>query len=160
MKLYGILLGIIVLSVFFIFIHYLKKAKAKIQKSIVHRYLGQNIVLKEISANFFGKESLKSRQIRGNGILVLTEHEVYFSMFMPRKEIVVSLDSIQDIETPTRFLGKTKFKPLLKISFEACQGVQDSAAWLVRDVEKWKKEIQKRSKNLKKRLYHYESKKP
>lgn len=132
--------------------HYLKKAKAKIQKNISQRYLGQNIVLKDNSANFFGKKSLKSRQFRGNGILILTEEEIYFSMFIPRKEVIVSLDSIQDIETPTRFLGKTKFKPLLKINFEACQEVQDSAAWLVKDVKKWKKEIQERTKNLKKRF--------
>ncbi|MFW6139842.1 MAG: hypothetical protein ACOC5S_00625 [Acidobacteriota bacterium] len=152
MKLFGVLIGIIILSGLFLFMHYLKKAKAKIQKNISQRYLGQNIVLKDNSANFFGKKSLKSRQFRGNGILILTEEEIYFSMFIPRKEVIVSLDSIQDIETPTRFLGKTKFKPLLKINFEACQEVQDSAAWLVKDVKKWKKEIQERTKNLKKRF--------
>jgi len=159
MNLLGILIGIIILSGFLIFIHYLKKVKAKIQKKIAQRYSGQNIILKEESANFFGKESLKSKQVRGNGILILTENEIYFSMFMPRKEIIVSIDSIHSIDTPISFLGKTKFKPLLKINFEARQEVQDSAAWLVRDVEKWKKEIQKRNINLKERFSRYESKK-
>ncbi|MBD3413020.1 MAG: hypothetical protein GF421_01140 [Candidatus Aminicenantes bacterium] len=144
MEFIGILLGIILLTGFSILIRFLKKAKSDIQKKIAQRYQGHHIVLKDNSANFFGKGSLKSKQVRGNGILILTEDEIYFSMFLPRKEIIVPLHSIQNIETPKSFLGKTKFKPLLKISFEACHGVQDSAAWLVRDVEKWKKEIQNR----------------
>jgi hypothetical protein len=129
------ILTVIIISGFCVLFFYLKKAKADIQRKINQRYLGQNIILREDFANFFGKESLKSRQIRGNGVLVLTKEEIYFSMLMPRKEVIVPLDSIQDIETSTSFLGKTKFKPLLKINFKTGREIRDSAAWLVRDVK-------------------------
>ena len=37
------------------------------------------------SENFFGQESLGLGQIRGNGVLVLTEKELYFEMWHPKK---------------------------------------------------------------------------
>jgi len=53
-------------------------------------------------ANFFGLESKKSRQLRGNGILILTKNELYFSMFLSKKVIEIPISSIKSIETPRR----------------------------------------------------------
>ncbi len=86
-------------------------------------------------ANFFGQESGGVMQMRGNGTLVLTAIELYFERWLARKEYRIPLNAIQAIETPTSYLGKTNFRPLLKVVFKDEAGNTDSMAWLVRDLE-------------------------
>lgn len=110
---------------------------------ILSRLKGKNIIFYTTSANFFGRESLGRRQIRGNGVLALTNDMLYFEMWKPKKQLQIFLSSIEGIETPKSHLGKTKFKPLLKIVFRNEKEELDSAAWFVRDLQKWKEIIQK-----------------
>jgi hypothetical protein len=86
------------------------------------------------SASFFGQESRAAAQARGNGTLVITDTEMIFERWLPQKEYVIALRSIKAIETPTSFLGKTRFTPLLKIVFQTEGGQQDSMAWQVADL--------------------------
>jgi len=88
-------------------------------------------------ANLFGIESGGMKQIRGNGILLLTSSQLYFRRLMPRRELLVPLSSITSVETPKKFLGKTKGVKLLKIDFRNDIGGVDSAAWQVPDLDKW-----------------------
>lgn len=69
------------------------------------------------SANFFGQESLGLRQVHGNGVLVLTEKDLYFEMWSPNKILHIPINSIKRIDTPTSHLTKTRFKKLLKAYF-------------------------------------------
>ena len=88
-------------------------------------------------ANLFGIKSGGMKQIRGNGILLLTSSQLYFRMLLPKREILIPVNSITSIETPKSFLGKTKGRKLLKIDYRNDIGGTDSAAWLVPDLEKW-----------------------
>jgi hypothetical protein len=45
---------------------------------IVDKYKEKNIILLSKKANFLGIESLKKDQVRGNGLLLLTEKELIF----------------------------------------------------------------------------------
>jgi hypothetical protein len=74
-------------------------------------------------------------QARGSGTMIITDTELIFERWLPRKEYVVALRSIKEIETPTSFLGKTRFTPLLKVVFQTERGQQDSMAWQVADLE-------------------------
>jgi len=80
-------------------------------------------------ANFFGLESAGLGQVRGNGSLVLTDRRLLFEMWIPRRRISIPLHQIQTVETPRAFLGKTRFRRLLKVSFSAEAGQYDAAAW-------------------------------
>lgn len=86
-------------------------------------------------ANFYGQESKGVMQMRGNGTLVLTDNELYFEGWLPRREFRIPVSAIQSIETPNSYLGKTNFRPLLKVAFKDDAGGIDSMAWLVSDVE-------------------------
>jgi hypothetical protein len=86
-------------------------------------------------ALFYGQESRGVRQLRGNGTLVLTDSELYFEKWLPRHEHRITLDAIQAIETPSSYLGKTNFRPLLKVVFKDAAGNIDSMGWLVSDLE-------------------------
>lgn len=95
------------------------------------------------TANFFGQESLGSWKIRGNGVLLLTKNELFFEMWKPRKQIAIPIDSISQIENPRSFLGKSVFKPLLKVIFENKDAKIDSIAWYVKNLNEWNEKLYK-----------------
>ncbi len=111
----------------------LKTAKAEVYAE----YPEHIRILTSPMANLFGIQSRGMKQIRGNGILILTASQLYFRMLLPRRELMIPLSSITAVETPKSFLGKTKGRKLLKIDFRNDIGGTDSAAWLVPDLEKW-----------------------
>ena len=80
--------------------------------------------------------------MRGSGTLVLTDDALIFEMWMPRRELRIPLSSISAVETPTSFLGKTRFKPLLKVVFQNESGLADAAAWDIPDVEGMKRNLE------------------
>ncbi len=100
-------------------------------------------ILTSPMANLFGVQSGGMKQIRGNGILLLTASQIYFRMLLPRRELLVPLRSVTSVETPKSFLGKTKGRKLLKVDFRNDTGGTDSAAWLVQDLEKWVETIRR-----------------
>ena len=89
-------------------------------------------------ANFFGQESLGVGQVRGNGVLVLTDTELYFELWYPTKIVRIPITSIQRIDTPISHLTKTRFKELLKVFFTNEKHQDDSAAWLITHLREWK----------------------
>lgn len=89
-------------------------------------------------ANLFGQESKGVGQIGGTGVLVVTDSEVYFERYLPKAEFHIPLSSIQSIETPDKYLGKSIGSPLIKLNFTNEQGQADSIVWWVADVESLK----------------------
>lgn len=114
---------------------------SKRSKIILDKFEGRDIIRSSIGANFFGQESLKLKQVRGNGVLILTPRELYFEMWWPKRVYRISVDSILDIEVTKWHLKKTKGRDLLKVIFTNPLGETDSSAWLVRDLDLWTSEI-------------------
>ena len=110
---------------------------------IMGKFVNKNLILYSPTANFFGQESKKTRQIRGNGMLILMENKVYFEMWKPKKTLEIPIDKIFNISTPKSYLKKSKFRPLLKIHFKNDENENDSAAWLVKDLNNWRGNIKK-----------------
>lgn len=88
-------------------------------------------------ASFFGQESRGVMQMRGNGTLILTDSDLIFEMWVPNTKFRIPLRSIQSLENPTSFLGKSRFTPLLKVVYTNAQGTTDAMAWQVRDLSGW-----------------------
>ncbi|BCX03313.1 MAG: hypothetical protein KatS3mg053_1251 [Candidatus Roseilinea sp.] len=80
-------------------------------------------------------------QMRGNGILVLTDDELIFEMWLGGTELRIPLRSIQSLETPTTFLGKSRLMPLLKVVYTTPHGTTDAVAWQVSDLGGWMRQI-------------------
>jgi len=114
-------------------------------KAIEHRRVqevrqllsGQQILLLDSSANLMGQESLGVAAVHGNGILALTRSQLYFLMWLPKRETKVRTAGITAVETPRSYMGRSRLKPLLKVVFTNERGQADSAAWLVKDLEAW-----------------------
>ena len=63
-------------------------------------------------------------------------------MWKPKKILEIPINKILKITSPRSHLKKSKFKPLLKVHFLNKENENDSAAWLVRDLDKWVEKIQ------------------
>lgn len=115
--------------------HFLKKHADKVIKKIQNN--GRQIIEVSKNVNFFGQESRGKGQIRGNGVLILTPNTLYYEMWKPNREYEYYLNTINNVENPKWFLGKSMRRELLKIDFINETGQADSAAWLVPELDKW-----------------------
>lgn len=106
-------------------------------EKILTKFSEQNIILSSIGANYFGQESLGVKQVRGNGVLILTDYDLFFEMWIPSREISIPLKDITKIDNPKWHLKKTRYRPLLKVYFINKNGKEDSTAWQVRELENW-----------------------
>jgi hypothetical protein len=102
------------------------------QQTAEQKYPGARHV--ESGALFFGQESRGVTQMRGNGTLILTDDELLFKQWVVSKEFRIPLRSIQSIETPRSFLGKTQGVQLLKVNYLTESGAPDAIAWRVSDL--------------------------
>ena len=93
------------------------------------------------AASFFGQQLHGVTQLRGNGTLILTDSDLIFEMWIPNTEFRIPLRSIQALENPTSFLGKSRFAPLLKVVYTNEQGSTDAMAWQVPDLSGWMRQI-------------------
>lgn len=115
----------------------LKKLFRKRIKEIHEKVEKEKILIYDDTANFFGLESLGIWKIRGNGVLILTEKDLIFGMWKPKRDLIIPVKSIIKIENPKSDLHRSVFRSLLKVSFKSGDGKDDSAAWFVRTLNKW-----------------------
>jgi hypothetical protein len=119
-----------------------KKQFQKRINEIMDKFKDRVIIISLTSANFFGQQSLKSFQVRGNGVLILTPEELYFEMWHPKKVLQIPKSAILKIEVTKSFLHKSVFRKLLKVVFNNDSGEEDAAAWWVTSLDKWIEELE------------------
>ncbi len=146
----GLTLGLIIAAVvivvvggglFLFFTVFWDKMQVGGTERIQERFPTEEIIISETTANFFGLESRGSWQIRGNGVLVLTPNELWFSRFIKRDDITIPIQSIQEVRLVDSHLGKRILgRKLIYVQFQTPRG-KDSIAWLVADPETWKMKI-------------------
>ncbi len=110
---------------------------------ILDKFKDKSIILSSDNANFFGQQSRKSTQVRGNGVLILSAEDLYFEMWIPKKILQIPISSVLNIEITKSFLHKSAFRKLLKVVFTNQEGEEDAAAWWVTSLDKWTKELEK-----------------
>jgi len=132
---------IIAVAVFFVssilaLIIVIRKLLKNRSAGIVRKFEGREILFSSPGASYFGRESAGLWQLRGNGDLIISPDQLYFEMWFPKRILVIPLSSIESVETPKSFKGRTMFRPLLKITFRDQMGRRDSVAWYVKNLEK------------------------
>jgi len=115
--------------------------RRKLSIRVSERFAKEDILLQSLDANFFGFKSKGKKQIRGNGALVLTREELWFSRVLPQMEISIPIRNIRTVKLVRSHLGKTVFRPLLLVEFFH-RGREDAIAWLVKNPEEWQKKIE------------------
>lgn len=115
----------------------LKKLFRKRINEIHEKYKDKNVLLVDDISNFFGLESSGVGKVRGNGVLLLTEQELFFGMWKPKKELLIPIKSVLEITNPKSHMHRSVLRPLLKVIFRNENGETDSGAWYVRNLDKW-----------------------
>ncbi len=121
----------------------LKKVFNKRINEIHEKFRDKSILIADDISNFFGLESLGVWKVRGNGVLLLTEEELIFGMWKPKKELLIPIKSIIKITNPKSHMHRSVFRPLLKVTFNNEIGEIDSAAWYVQKLDKWNEVLNK-----------------
>jgi hypothetical protein len=101
---------------------------------------GETILLQDLSANFFGRESAGGMQLRGNGALVLNSKSLDFLMLWPNRRLQIPISAITGTSTVRSHCGKTIGRDLLKVQYITDAG-EDSMAWYVPDVRGWQNQL-------------------
>jgi hypothetical protein len=101
------------------------------------RHFAGLALLHEGDANSFGVASAGVWQVRGNGSLALTRHELLFAQWVPNRLLRIPRDSIVEVTTARSHLGKTIGRDLLKVVWSTDVGTQDSIALWVGDLDGW-----------------------
>lgn len=114
-----------------------KKFFRKRINEIHQKFIDKKVLLVDDISNFFGLESSGVWKIRGNGVLLLTENELFFGMWKPKRELEIPIESIIEITNPKSHMHRSVFRPLLKVTFSNKDGKVDSAAWYVRNLDNW-----------------------
>ena len=141
---FGIVTVVVTLGMAIFLLRWLKRLAKNNAQAVRDRYAGRTLHILVENVNFFGQQSLGVTQGRGNGTLAVAEDEIYFLRWLPQKEFVVPLRDIESVEIVKSFLGKTRFTPLLKITFRSASGTSDAMAWHVGDAYNLKEQLEER----------------
>lgn len=101
------------------------------------RHLEGSTLLRQDDALSLGVESAGKRQLRGNGTIALTEHELLFAQWVPNRLLRIRRASIDEVTTTRAHLGKTLGRKLLKVIWTPDAGGQDAIALWVKDLDGW-----------------------
>ena len=108
-------------------------------REIFEPFKGIPKIISAQNVNYLGQETKGLGQVRGNGCLILTDTELYYEMWVPKRILRIPRKNILRVENPPPkwHLKKTKSRLLLKVHFINDEGKEDSAAWIVPHLEQW-----------------------
>jgi len=130
----GVLFLLLIISMIF------KSIQSRLGKYIQKKFDKKDIIGATTRANFFGEKAKGSKQLRGNGALVLTKNQLFFVRAVPLKEFKIPIRSISKVSLPASFNGKSVFSKLLCVHYTIGEE-KNSIAWEVKNPETWKNSI-------------------
>ncbi len=141
----SVILGLLLLLILLRII--LRQVRSSLKTYIREHFDKTEILKSTVSANYFGRQSLGGRQVKGNGALVLTKDTLYFKRAVPHLEIIIPLTSILEISMPRSFNGRSVGGKLLCVEYKKEQE-QDAIAWSLPGTGEWVFELKKRCTHL------------
>ncbi len=140
----GLILAVTLLSLLIIFslvIWWLRRKKATITREWERE--GVVFLLGPAGINFSGIESKGMGQIRGNGFMALTQHDLRITRAVPAAEWRIPHNQIKQVSLESSFLGKRRgMMKVLVVTFEQA-GQSDRVGVYVRDSNAWVEAIVK-----------------
>jgi hypothetical protein len=99
-------------------------------------------VLVDRSTNCAGHDDPDTVQLRGAGVLALTDDALHFMLWMPRhRHLEIPRASIRAASATRSYrragFARASLRPLLRVEFHTKAGAEASIAWSVTDAEAW-----------------------
>lgn len=120
-------------------VYYVGNLRRKFRQKITEQYPNAIFITE---AQSFGQQSLGRMQARGTGTLALTTDTLHFELWRPNRSLPIPLNAITNIDVARSFLGKSQFKPLLKVEFTNQDGQVDAIAWGISGLDNIKQQIE------------------
>jgi hypothetical protein len=111
---------------------WLRQARTGAERAAHRLTEGRAPIVEDRAANCFGLRSAGAGQIRGNGYLGVTEREIVFVMWVPRREVHIPRPLLVEAGTTRSHLGKTVGRDLLHLRWIDADGEEDESAFAVR----------------------------
>ncbi|WP_054812692.1 hypothetical protein [Nocardia arizonensis] len=109
---------------------------ARLEKSgeakLASEFAPDEVVHRDLTANYFGLASRGGAQIRGNGALVLTDTRLWFARAGADTPVDIPLSSVTAVDLVRSHAGKSIRRDLLRVTYGG-----DSVAWYVREPNTW-----------------------
>lgn len=133
----ALVLGILaVVAVVLMVVMAFASRKAARMEHAIREELGDDVRRVE-TVQGLGLRSAGRGQVRGTGMLVLTDDELRFRQWVPNRETRIPLAAVTDVGRERWWLGKTVGRRLLRVTWLGEGGAEDAMAWQVRDLEGW-----------------------
>ncbi len=117
-------------------------AKRRREAAAAARLLVPDPICLDEQSGGFGRERPGKAPWVGSGCLALSREALVFVTWSPRATLTIPVENFLRVEETRTHLGKTVRYPLLKLTFADSDGSEDAIAWLVRDVERWRTELE------------------
>lgn len=145
---FGIAIGLLLILGVVIILTRMRKIRRECRETLASRYGSEEILCHDNLAHFLGFDSLKGKQTRGQGVLVLARDELYFFKLHPRMELCIPLKRIKRVVTPKSFLDISSPLPLLQIHYQQEDGRSSSVAWKLRNLELFTNSLKQQRKKI------------
>ncbi len=120
----------------------LRRMQKRQAAAVLKRFEGHNLRMFSSNANYFGLLSRGRRQLRGNGVLALSDDGLFFQLRLSRNRIEIAPEKIKGVSSPRIFRLRSILRPLLRVDFINEHGRPDAAAWYVENLSEWKAAIE------------------
>lgn len=126
-----------------VFLSVTKKAKKARLEELNAKFQDKERKFFSRNANFLGHSSIKQKQPKGSGYLLLTNDELYFLMVLPPKEINISVKNIISSKISKSYLGEEFSKNILEVKHKTLDNKEEKLAWILKNERNLLDEINK-----------------
>lgn len=144
----GLAIGVVILVGIIIILSRMSRIRSECRETLAARYESKDIVYHDNLVHYLGMDSVQGKQIRGKGVLVLAQNELFFFRLHPRLELCIPLKKIKRIVNPTHFLDISSPTPLLQVNFLEDDGTLSSVAWKIRDITSFTESLKAQRKKV------------
>ena len=132
----GLALQVALMLLFFRWLF--RRVRAEGARRLSARFGDSPLLRWQTDANFIGLSSLGPAQIRGAGVLALTADELWYSRFIPRKDLSIPVSGVLGVRLGHAHVGKLTGETMLIVRFRTGADREDAVAWVVREPHAWK----------------------
>jgi hypothetical protein len=83
-------------------------------------------------ARFLGLDRSWDARWRGSGVLVITDHMLYFRLWRRDLDLTIPLEHIQRVRISDQASKSIRHRPQLQVTYQGADGVSRTASWCVR----------------------------
>lgn len=99
--------------------------------------VGRERVYQVEDCNFLGQLSKGYLQVRGNGLVALTDRGIHFRMLLPRRYLFIPQEKVDSAALVDSFLGKPGRGKILRVDFRTAGGGEDACGWRIPFPDWW-----------------------